>query len=418
MSSFTAYQENDLEQLRPGTHGDEFSYDAAARPTSRRNRAFAIAAACVLALVVYTNMGASSTATTATGAATAASTPLALAVDDNTKLGQAFCDDPDFTKKSLKLVHEMAIIGLFNDTQGESNFEASDIKLVEDELYVVSDDVWSIGRLEQTLQFNSHKNVLVPDAHPRPQGPEKIMVNGKEVDAPHKENGYEGLFYDHLLNRFFGMVETDPDEKGNLRAIVDEIQMDRKTNTFERVRSCRSDFTFDDSNLGFEGVMHIRHNDNFYLFGLCESNHCAAGAKGEEKGNGKLVMMTYFEDKKEGTCGWKTEKILNIPKSADFKDYSAIAYQKNTHRVAITSQESSQVWIGAFDLDKMELTEGEAFVFPRDDSCHVVYCNIEGIDWMTEHILVAASDKMKSKGRQNYRCQQKDQSVHVFALPR
>ena len=37
----------------------------------------------------------------------------------------------------------------------------------------------------------------------------------------------------------------------------------------------------------------------------------------------------------------------------------------------------------------------------------------EGVPQM----LVAVSDKMKSKGRQAAVCQEKDQSVHLFTLP-
>ena len=56
------------------------------------------------------------------------------------------------------------------------------------------------------------------------------------------------------------------------------------------------------------------------------------------------------------------------------------------------------------------------------------YCNIEGIHWVSggktgeddEHppqMLVAVSDKMKSKGRQSAACHEKDQSVHLFMMP-
>ena len=52
------------------------------------------------------------------------------------------------------------------------------------------------------------------------------------------------------------------------------------------------------------------------------------------------------------------------------------------------------------------------------------YCNIEGIHWVTHgggedrpQMLVAVSDKMKSKGRQPAACHDKDQSVHLFQLP-
>ena len=57
--------------------------------------------------------------------------------------------------------------------------------------------------------------------------------------------------------------------------------------------------------------------------------------------------------------------------------------------------------------------------------CEVTYCNIEGIHWVsgdklgaeTPQTLVAVSDKMKSKGRQPAVCHEKDQAVHLFAMP-
>ena len=81
---------------------------------------------------------------------------------------------------------------------------------------------------------------------------------------------------------------------------------------------------------------------------------------------------------------------------------------------------------GEFEPSSAEFSEGKVYDFPRSsDSCEVVYCNIEGIHWVstggTEEeapgTLVAVSDKMKSKGRQPYPCQDKDQSVHLFSLP-
>ncbi len=44
----------------------------------------------------------------------------------------------------------------------------------------------------------------------------------------------------------------------------------------------------------------------------------------------------------------------------------------------------------------------------------MVYCNVEGLDFLNEDLLIAASDQMKNAGRQNSRCLAKDQSIHVF----
>ena len=55
--------------------------------------------------------------------------------------------------------------------------------------------------------------------------------------------------------------------------------------------------------------------------------------------------------------------------------------------------------------------------FPKNDSCETIYCNVEGVHWLNDDMIIAVSDKMKSKGKQDYRCFDKDQSVHVFVLP-
>jgi len=62
------------------------------------------------------------------------------------------------------------------------------------------------------------------------------------------------------------------------------------------------------------------------------------------------------------------------------------------------------------------MNEGKIYDFPRNDMCEIVYCNIEGVDWLTDDILVAISDQMKTSD-QSFRCATKDQSVHVFAIP-
>ncbi len=51
------------------------------------------------------------------------------------------------------------------------------------------------------------------------------------------------------------------------------------------------------------------------------------------------------------------------------------------------------------------------------DNCETIYCNVEGLEFLSDSLLVAASDQMKDEGRQNFRCLSKDQSVHVFVVP-
>lgn len=66
---------------------------------------------------------------------------------------------------------------------------------------------------------------------------------------------------------------------------------------------------------------------------------------------------------------------------------------------------------------RFEESGGRVLQFPKSEDCHTVYCNIEGIHWMNNEMLLAVSDKMKGRGKQNYRCLEKDQAIHAFVLP-
>jgi len=47
----------------------------------------------------------------------------------------------------------------------------------------------------------------------------------------------------------------------------------------------------------------------------------------------------------------------------------------------------------------------------------VIFLALQGISFLDDNLLVAVSDKMKSGGKQHYRCLRKDQSIHTFVLP-
>ena len=160
---------------------------------------------------------------------------------------------------------------------------------------------------------------------------------------------------------------------------------------------------------------------DFYVIGLCEGNHCSESRKGD-KGNGQMVLM------KKNNCVWETVKVIDVPKTADFTDYSDLSIRPNG-KVAITTQEDSAVWIGqllgvtdgkidpsvvAFDEDKKS---HQVYYFPRSDTCKISYCNVEGVTFINDDMLMVVSDQMKGKGKQPYWCLEKDQSIHAFVLP-
>jgi hypothetical protein len=45
-----------------------------------------------------------------------------------------------------------------------------------------------------------------------------------------------------------------------------------------------------------------------------------------------------------------------------------------------------------------------------------VYCNVEGVSWVSADTVVVVSDRAKRNG-QDERCRAKDQSIHVFVIP-
>lgn len=73
--------------------------------------------------------------------------------------------------------------------------------------------------------------------------------------------------------------------------------------------------------------------------------------------------------------------------------------------------------IGDFDINNMDFASnlGEIYHLPRNAHCHIIYCNVEGLQWLDEYRIVISSDKAKSK--QPFHCDTKDQSIHIFAMP-
>ena len=130
--------------------------------------------------------------------------------------------------------------------------------------------------------------------------------------------------------------------------------------------------------------------------------------------------------KKNDNCIWETLKVIDIPDTAFFTDYSDISIRPDG-KVAITTQEDSAVWIGQLTgIHQGKLNPGnltfdenvhEVYYFPKSNSCKTIYCNIEGVTFINDDMLMVVSDQMKKGGKQPYWCLEKDQSIHAFVLP-
>jgi len=321
----------------------------------------------------------------------------------------------------LKTANEGAMVSLFYDVQGNTKFESSDVVVVNDAYYVVYDNLYAVGRISKDLPFRSHRNVLIGNRS--------------------GESAYEAIVHDPLTNRFFVVVEAVKHSDKKFHAIVEELEMIDKTEekgttisskadvTYKSIQECPCEMSFARENKGFEGAVLVRIDEqHLYLLGLCEGNFCEGGPKGRQAGNGRIVIMKRVDATKDQGCYWATVHILELPKSVNFVDYSAMTLlatgKPHEYKFAVSSQESSAVWIGHLLVSKdtsakdWKFSSGRIYDFPRDDDCRVVYCNVEGLSFISDTMLVAVSDQMKVDNRQPFRCLAKDQSIHVFVIPR
>lgn len=146
------------------------------------------------------------------------------------------------------------------------------------------------------------------------------------------------------------------------------------------------------------------------LLALCEGNCCEGGDKGREAGQGRIQV---FKRKKKS---WEHVGTIELPEEVAFEDYSDIAIRGK--HVAIVSQAESALWVGNVKLGSLKVAgKGQVYRFPLDRNDECVYCNVEGVDWLTKKRIVVVSDRMKDDD-QDERCARKDKSIHIMKIPR
>eukprot|EP00879_Flechtneria_rotunda_P001126 GHRR01001268.1.p1 GENE.GHRR01001268.1~~GHRR01001268.1.p1 ORF type:complete len:366 (+),score=117.53 GHRR01001268.1:185-1282(+) len=304
------------------------------------------------------------------------------------------CETSNFRKSTLTMIKEMPFIGLFDDIKDSTKFEASGMTTADGWLWVVFDNLHALGKVDEHFEFRDEHNLLVGEAG--------------------EDSQFEGITYVKSTGRFFAIEEVFESEKHGLVPFTHELELSKDGKTYTTIQKCPVHFELTHQNKGFEGVYyHEDEHGHKYLLGLCEGNYCAGGKEGRIPGHGRVVVSEY-NGKDGDDCGWDVKKVVHIPKTAEFMDYSGMAFKGD--KVAIISQEDSAMWVGTFDFEELEFTsDGTLYNFPRNGDCEMIYCNVEGIQWIDDVRFVIASDKAKSK--QPYRCTAKDQRISIFALP-
>lgn len=60
--------------------------------------------------------------------------------------------------------------------------------------------------------------------------------------------------------------------------------------------------------------------------------------------------------------------------------------------------------------------KGTIYRFPLDKKDECVYCNFEGVDWLTKDRIVAVADCIKTDNQPGRRAS-KDKSIHIMKVP-
>ena len=116
-----------------------------------------------------------------------------------------------------------------------------------------------------------------------------------------------------------------------------------------------------------------------------------------------------------GRRHWDRVATVRLPATLPFEDFSSLAVAGD--RLAVLSQASSALWVGRLRASSWEVAgQGAVFQFPPGPDGRAVYCNVEGVSWLSADTVVVVSDRAKRNG-QDQRCRAKDQSIHVFAIP-
>jgi hypothetical protein len=316
---------------------------------------------------------------------------------------------------TLQLVNELQFSELFRDQKSQSKYEVSDVIVADNkDVYAVCDSSWSISKFTTSLT---------------PLDPQNVQIgNPTQRNSQEGESSYEALF--QVNSVFYAVRESILQPDSTYHAVIEEILVDpNQDQQYTVARKCPVDFLFGGDSKGFEGAIPIIDDatGDLIVLGLCEGNFCAESSRGRERGNGVIVALRQVIAE-DGSCNWTSVRQISIPSTAAFEDYSGIALNHESGQLIVSSQENSQVWIGEL-LGRNKSTgmwnvlelgfedqSGVVYDFPKNQGGQTIYCNIEGVHWLSNDTIIAVSDKMKS-GKQGAQCAQHDESVHTFKLP-
>jgi hypothetical protein len=286
--------------------------------------------------------------------------------------------------RALILVAERKLADLIDPPTADGVLEASGVIARGANYFVIFDNVRRIARIHRSLEPGSNRHSWF--------GPRRDGA------------GYEDIAFSEYTRRFYLLIEAEKHPDGTYKALIDECDESAR---YKRRRWV--DFAFEKRNTGFEGLSAVRWQKRDYLLALCEGNRCRAGRAGRKPGGGRVHVL-----QRAGTL-WKTVGRIKLPRSVTFEDYSAVSLRGR--RIAVVSQQSSRLWIGTLRVGEWTIAgKGTIYKFPRTKNGKIKYQTVEGLCWLTDRSFVCVSDLSKPTSKKRHR--KKDQSIHLFKLPR
>ncbi len=283
---------------------------------------------------------------------------------------------------TLKLVKEHKIYELLAEHDAHDKLEASGVCFKDGYFYVIFDNSPHIARLESSLTIGHPANILL-----RQRG---------------KSSGFEDIAYHERERRFLIIIEALIYGHKIYKSNIEEYDDD-----FRYLESRWVDFVLTRENKGLEGLTYLHRDGQDYALGLCEGNKCKGGKEGRKPGHGRIQIF------QKGDEQWDHKGTIKLPKALQFEDYASLDVVNN--RLAVVSQATSALWLGAFQENSWDFVDdGVIYQFPRNEQGKIIYCNIEGVAWITPHQIVTVSDKRKRE--QAKKCKQKEQSIHIFNI--
>ena len=135
------------------------------------------------------------------------------------------CESKDYAKLTAKTAYEISFAALFQDTKGETRFEASSIfKHTDGYYYAVCDNSWAISKFSYELAPFSQDNIM--------------LGNPKREE---EESGYETIFANG--DTFYAIRESVDFGDGEFHAIIEELSLGEDDYVVKA--QCRTKFTFD-----------------------------------------------------------------------------------------------------------------------------------------------------------------------------